>query len=663
MTLSITEAMQKALTHHRDGQLNEAEKIYRAILNTQPQNPDANHNLGALAMQIKQPKAALPFLQTALKSNPGNGQYWLSLAECRLRLHAWDEAEALLNEAESKGLKHPTLVRLRQRIVAGRGKKPNHAKAQEALQRGIQFHQAGRFGEAIGWYQKTLEIQPENTDALNNLGGVLQAQGKLDEAVAYYKKAISIKPDSAEAHYNFGNALKEQGKLDKAVASYQKVVSIKPDFAEAYHNLGYALQEQGRMEEAVASYQKAISIKPDLAEAYNNIGLHYEKMNDLTKAEKYIAKALSISPDVANINYAQSVILRRKGKIDDAIQLLESFDIKNISDQIAARNINFELGKLYDRKENSSKAFYHLAHGNRLHAKSYESTIARKDEFLSGINTSKRTLTYDWVRSWSNIPQIQEAANAFIVGFPRSGTTLLDQILDSHPGIQVMEEKEAIKDVVQSITGDYPQSLTSLGESDVQKLRELYFKAVDGYITRDPNTILVDKFPLNIRHIPLIARLFPNAKIILAMRHPCDVVLSNFMQNYKINNAMANFFTIEDSAFAYKQVMELWQKSISLLPVNYHSVKYESLVADFNNEVGQLLKFLEVDWDDAVLKYDSHAKKRGAIKTPSYQSVTEPIYQRAKYRWKRYEDQLKPVMNDLEPFIEAFGYQENPGGR
>ena len=163
MTLTITEAMQKALTHHRDGQFNEAEKIYRTILNTQPQNPDANHNLGVLRMQLMQPKAALPFLQTALKSKPSNGEYWLSLAECRIRLHAWDEAEALLTEAESKGLKHPALVRLRQKIVDGRGEKPNHAKAQEALQRGIQFHQSGRFGEAISWYQKTLEIQPENT--------------------------------------------------------------------------------------------------------------------------------------------------------------------------------------------------------------------------------------------------------------------------------------------------------------------------------------------------------------------------------------------------------------------------------------------------------------------------------------------------------------------
>jgi len=656
MTSAITEALQKALTHHRDGQLDEAEKIYRAVLKEQPQNPEANYNLGILAMQIEQPKVALPFLQTALKSNPGNGHHWLSLVECRIRLHAWDKAEALLNEAESKGLKHPAVARLRQKIGDGRGGKPSRVNAQDALQRGIQFHQSGQLGEAAGWYQKTLEIQPENTDALNNLGGVLQAQGKLDEAVACYNKAISIKPDSAEAHYNLGNTLKDQGKLDKAVAGYQKAVSIDPDFADAHHNLGYALQELGRLEEAVASYQEAVSVKPDLAEAYNNIGLLYEKTNDLVKAEKYIAKARSISPGAANIKYAQSVILRRKGQIDDAIQLLESVDVKKISDQVAAKNINFELGRLYDRKENSSKAFYHISSGNKLHSKNYQSTIAAKDEFLSGISITERVLTRDWVRSWPNIPQGQATRNAFIVGFPRSGTTLLDQILDSHARIQVMEEKEAIGDVIQSITGDYPQSLASLGESDVQKLRKLYFKAVNSYITWDSNTILVDKFPLNIRHIPLIARLFPNTRIILAMRHPYDVVLSNFMQNYRINNAMANFFTIEDSALAYKQVMGLWQKSVSLLPVNYHTVKYESLVAGFNVEVGQLLKFLEVDWDDAVLEYDNHAKKRGHIKTPSYQSVTEPIYQRAKYRWKRYEEQLEPVMKGLEPFIEAFGY-------
>jgi tetratricopeptide (TPR) repeat protein len=534
-------------------------------------------------------------------------------------------------------------------------KEPDNVTARmiqaEILQR------SGRFGEAMHWYQKALEVQPDNAVALNNLGGVLQAQGRLDEAVACYREAISARADFAEAHYNLGNALKEQGQLDEAVASYRQAISIKPGFAEAVHNLAHTQQEQGRMEEAVAAYQEAISIDPGFAEAYNNVGLLFEKMNDLARAEEYIGKALDISPSAANIKYAQSVILRRKGQIDDAIRLLESIDLEHVRDRIAAKNIHFELGRLYDRREDSAKAFHHISHGNRLHAEGYGSAVSRKDEFLSDIDAIERALTRDWVRSWPDVPQAQAATPAFIVGFPRSGTTLLDQILDSHPALQVMEEKEAIGEVVQSISGEYPRSLASLREPAVQQLRELYFDAVDGYITREPDTLLVDKFPLNIRHIPLITRLFPGAGIILAMRHPCDVVLSNFMQNYKINNAMANFFTIGDSALAYTRVMGLWQKSISLLPVNYHTVKYESLVADFDNEVARLLRFLGVEWDDAVLEYDRHARNRGTIRTPSYQSVTEPIYQRAKYRWKRYEDQLEPVMGELEPFIEAFGYR------
>lgn len=641
------------------GNLVSARFAIKKILRKQPGNIAARIVQADIFLRSGEQAESLAAVNRILRSietGSLDNELQLKLADICVGNELFIEAEALLDEAESKVPEHPALERLRQRIVDGREDKPNHASAQEALRRGIQAHQSGRYADATGWYQKVLEIQPENTDALNNLGGVFQARGKLDEAIACYKKATSINPDSAEAHYNLGNALKEQGELDKAVASYQKAISIKPEFAEAHNNLGFAQQELGRMEEAVASYQEAISVQPGLAEAYTNIGLLYEKMNDLARAEKYIAKALGIAPGAANINYAQAVILRRKGEIDEAIRLLESFAGKNIPDPVAAKNIHFELGRLYDRKQNSSKAFHHIARGNGLHARSYQSTIAQKSEFLSDINAVKRTLSRDWVRSWSSIPPVQGTTNAFIVGFPRSGTTLLDQILDSHPGIQVMEEKEAIKVVAQSIPGDYPQSLASIEEPDILKLRELYFKTVDGYISRDPNTILVDKFPLNIRHIPLITRLFPDARVILAMRHPCDVVLSNFMQNYKINNAMANFFTIEDSALAYKRVMALWQKSISLLPVNYHTVKYESLVTGFNDEVSQLLEFLGVDWDDAVLEYDSHAKKRGTIKTPSYQSVTEPIYQRAKFRWKRYADQLEPVMDDLQPFIESFGY-------
>jgi hypothetical protein len=138
-------------------------------------------------------------------------------------------------------------------------------------------------------------------------------------------------------------------------------------------------------------------------------------------------------------------------------------------------------------------------------------------------------------------------------------------------------------------------------------------------------------------------------------------VLSNFMQAYKINDAMANFFTLKDAAHCYAQVMGLWQHCVAALPMRFHMVRYESLVADLESEVRVLLDFLGVGWDAAVLEHAEHARARGVINTPSYQSVTEPLYQRAKYRWKRYEKEIAPHLGALQPFIEAFGYAEEEG--
>ncbi len=214
------------------------------------------------------------------------------------------------------------------------------------------------------------------------------------------------------------------------------------------------------------------------------------------------------------------------------------------------------------------------------------------------------------------------------------------------------------RSTIATMSGGYPSAIASLKEIDILTLRGQYLRSVERHIHRRPGTTLVDKLPLNICHIPLIVRLFPNSPIILALRHPCDVVLSNFMQNYELNDAMANFLTIEGAARFYNQVMGYWLKCVELLPLSFHSVKYEDLVADFEGEVRSLLQFLDVDWDDTVLDYRTHAQQRGRIHTPSYAQVTEPIYQRAKFRWTRYEDNLKPVLRDLKPFIKAFGYAD-----
>lgn len=541
----------------------------------------------------------------------------------------------------------------------------NHAPGIEPSQGDIQglitLYTSGQLRDAEARARQLIEKYPQALVLFDVLGAALSGQGKLDEAAGCIRQALAIKPDYAEGHSNLGLTLKKMGRLEEAVDSFRQALAINPGLAATHDNLGSALKDLGRFDEAIASYREALALKPDFAETHYSLGKLYERLNDLDRAQESIRHALAIAPHNPDINLAQAILLKRQGKIAEAIQTLKPFAGGNFPAYTLSL-IHSELGTLHDREQDTKKAFHHFSAANDLQARSEDAASFDKETFLAGIRKTDEILDAGWVGSWTTIEDDQDHETpVFLVGFPRSGTTLMDQILDSHPGIQVMEERDALNDTVAAIgndLGDYPGAIAGFDAADVEKYRQVYFQAVDRYIDREPGTVLVDKYPFNICHIPLIVRLFPGARIILAMRHPCDVVLSNFMQNYIVNIAMANFFTITDAAHCYGQVMGLWQKSVSLLGVDHHTVRYESLVAELDAEARRLIDFLEVEWDDTVLDYDAHARQRGFINTPSYQSVTEPVYERALYRWKRYGDELAPVLDDLSPFIKAFGYDQ-----
>ena len=248
----------------------------------------------------------------------------------------------------------------------------------------------------------------------------------------------------------------------------------------------------------------------------------------------------------------------------------------------------------------------------------------------------------------------------FLVGFPRSGTTLLDQILDAHPGIHVLEEQPvllALRDRVQELPGGYPDALGEISAKLRDELRALYQSrlqqagAPDGKLT-------VNKLPLNLIHIGLIHRIFPDARLILALRHPGDVVLSCFMQDFTLNNAMANFLALEDAARLYDEALRLWYACRERLPLQVHELRYEALVAGFDAEVAQLLQFLGLPWDDKVRDFAAHARGR-LIRTPSYEQVTGALHDRSIGRWRRYRAHMQPCAEILAPHIEALGYGES----
>ena len=357
MEINIDQALQQGVAAHREGKLEEAERLYRAILQSQTKHPDASYNLGILAVSLNKAEAALPLFKTALEANPKIEQFWLSYIDALIKENQFEDAKRALKEASKNGLAESALNVLSQQLTS---EIKNPTLAQEELNRLLEHYQNGRYGDAeklavsitkqfpqhqLSWKvlgallkqtgriseslvsnQKAVELAPEDAEAHSNLGVTLQALGKLEDAEASYRQAIELKPDLAAAHYNLGNTLKELGRLEEAEASYRQAIAIKLDYAEAHNNLGNELQELGRLEEAEASYGQAIAIKLDYAEAHSNLGNTLQELGRLEEAEASCRKALEIKPDYAAAHSNLGVIFYLNGDIEAA---LESFEKAN----------------------------------------------------------------------------------------------------------------------------------------------------------------------------------------------------------------------------------------------------------------------------------------------------------------------------------------------
>ena len=255
-----------------------------------------------------------------------------------------------------------------------------------------------------------------------------------------------------------------------------------------------------------------------------------------------------------------------------------------------------------------------------------------------------------------------ESSPVFLIGFPRSGTTLLDQILNTSSVIETLEEKPLVQKMLirfQAHGFSYPKDLNLLNFELVEDLKNAYFQEVSSHSKDRPETIMIDKLPLNTIDMGLIHRVFPKSKMIFALRHPADTCLSCFFQNFSLNEAMIHFLDLTDTAKFYGMVMDLWHNYTKILSLDYHVVRYEDLVSDFEGETKKLFQFLKVPWERSVYEYNSQAKTKQKITTPSYHQVVEPLYKRSMYRWKNYAAHLKPIFEILEPHIRKFGYSLN----
>ena len=354
MELTIEQALQQGVTAHKEGKLEEAERLYRVILQSQSAHPDANHNLGVLAVSVNKADAALPLFKTALEANPKIEQFWLSYIDALIKEKQFDNAKAVLEQAKQQGADADRLNSLEAQLPPKTQiENVNSASpSQQQLNSLLEYYQNGRFSEAeklaveitqafprhqFAWKvlgtvlgatgkkseavdanQTAVAISPQDAETRSNLGTALKELGRLDEAEASYKQAIAFKPDYAEAHYNLGITRKELGRLDEAEASYKQAIALKPDYAGAHSNLGNTLQELGRLDEAEASYKQAISLKPDYAEAHSNLGVTLQELGRLDEAEASYAQAIALKPDYAEAHSNLGTALQELGRLDEA---------------------------------------------------------------------------------------------------------------------------------------------------------------------------------------------------------------------------------------------------------------------------------------------------------------------------------------------------------
>jgi len=503
--------------------------------------------------------------------------------------------------------------------------KEKYLKIKKLFDLAFQSYKRNNLIDAENLYKEILEINPNDVATLNNLGIVFKDTRKYDEAIFYFEKALTIKPQDIITNYNLGLLFKELEKFQKSISFYEKVIKIDSKHIQSYHDL------------------------MDI----------YEQTNNYEKLKKIIAEAKNFLKNNSIIKLYEGNLLYKNKKIKEAVNKLESFSFDAHKVQQERFRISI-LGKCYDFLKNADKAFDYFVKANDLSFELKTNNIG-KDLYLKQI-ANKLKFFKKFKKEKCNVLENSDSRPdpIFMIGFPRSGTTLLDTILSSHPSIEVIEEKPMVDKLIYSLnelTENNYENLKEIKIDQIKKIRNVYFENLDTYVQNNHNSkIYIDKLPLNIIHVGEIYRIFPKAKFILSLRHPCDCVLSCFMQDFELNNAMANFLNLEDSAKLYDQVMKLWTQYTSIFPINYHEVKYENIILDFEPTIKLVLDFLGLSWDKSVLEYYKTAKKKDKINTPSYDQVIKPIYSEAAGRWKIYNKQIKNIYPILEPWIKKFNY-------
>ena len=522
---------------------------------------------------------------------------------------------------------------------------------------------AGDLESAINQAEAALARGVEHPLLLNLRAYRLEGQGRLTEALAALERARELAPGDPSVLNALGLCLARLDRMAPALQAFDAAVAIQPGFVQAHANKGRAYEALGLLDKAAESFGEAARLAPDAPDPVVALAGLAARRGDAGQTRTLALGGLKLQDGHpgAVIALAQAEII--EGRFNDAAarlgRVLQNRTLPP-ADRAFAQSL---LGDALDGIGRAAEAFaaYRAANGE------YRNIHAQR--FAGWSNQSAREMV-DWLGDyfraadpalWAEAPAPGEApvqTHVFLVGFPRSGTTLLEQALASHPRVQSLEEVEVLADGVRDFMRDPAalDRLAALTPAEAERYRAAYWDAVRVSGLSLQGGVLLDKLPLNTVKLALIAKLFPRAKILFAVRDPRDVVFSCFRRRFRMNASMFEFLTLEGAARFYASVMGLAEAYRARLPLDLHTVRYEALVEDFEGEVRAVADFLGLDWNEAMAGFAARGAAR-AVATPSASQVARGLYKEGVGQWRPYRGELASIMPVLHPWIERFGYQ------
>ena len=584
-----------------------------------PGNARAHNTMGLALQQLGKAEDALPHHQRALALSPGMAEAHASLGNAHRMLGRLEEAVGHYQNALSI--------------------KPGYAAAHNGIAGAL--HLLGRGDDALAHYQHVLSAQPQDADAHYNLANVLAEVGRRAEAVPHYATALEIRPGFPEARNNLGNVLQKLGRHAEAVAHYEAAVALNPAYAEAWRNLGKACFALDRHEHALAAYEKALAIDPSRPMVHNDIAAVHMVLGHPREAYAAFAAAVAREPRNAVIHLNLAVLAPFTAD-DPRLAALEKLtDIApslSENDRIA---LSFALGKAHADLGNNERSFRHLLDGNALKRRqlAYDEAAAL-DSFkrIGAVFTRELMREKSGCGDYSRVP-------IFIVGMPRSGTTLLEQILASHSRVFGAGEIDDFAKSVTQMPGaseGFPEFMSRLPIGELRHLGRRYIGRVSA---RAPGvTRIVDKMLSNFAYIGLICLALPNARIIHACRDPVDTCLSCFSLLFADNPPYA--YDLAELGRYYRAYAKLMRHWHSVLPDGVMlDVRYEDVVDDLEGQARRLIAHCGLEWEDRCLAF--HETQR-PVRTASVTQVRKPIYRDSVGRWRPGRDLLQPLLDALE---------------